>query len=117
MAKQVQADWDETDITSPAYIKNKPVISGDGSASIQSNWNQNDPSQTDYIKNKPFYEYEGLVDILPSTQYDNFYLDSDSNVYTFSKLGSSYSLTIGETYTVFWDGIEYTCVAYDANII
>jgi hypothetical protein len=30
--EQVQADWDETDTTSPAYIKNKPSISSDGSS-------------------------------------------------------------------------------------
>jgi hypothetical protein len=50
--ENIQADWDETDSGSPAYIKNKPVISG-GSTSVQSNWNQNDPSAADYIKNKP----------------------------------------------------------------
>lgn len=33
LTEQVQPDWDETDTTSPAYIKNKPVISGDGSVS------------------------------------------------------------------------------------
>lgn len=50
--ENIQPDWDETDSGSPAYIKNKPVISG-GSTSVQSNWNQNDPSAADYIKNKP----------------------------------------------------------------
>ena len=117
MTEQVQADWDETDTTSPAYIKNKPIISGEGGSSVQANWNQEDPNQADYIKNKPFGEYEGLVDILPSTQYNNFYLDSSFNVYGYSKLGASYSLTIGETYTVFWDGVEYTCIAQDASIV
>lgn len=50
--ENIQADWDETDSGSPAYIKNKPVISG-GGTSVQSNWAQNDPSAADYIKNKP----------------------------------------------------------------
>jgi len=50
--ENIQPDWDETDSGSPAYIKNKPVISG-GGTSVQSNWAQNDPSAADYIKNKP----------------------------------------------------------------
>ena len=66
ITEQVQADWTETDTTSPSYIKNKPVISGDGGASVQANWDQTDATQADYIKNKPFYEYEGLVDIIPT---------------------------------------------------
>lgn len=31
---QVQADWDETDTTSPAYIKNKPTISGSSGSGL-----------------------------------------------------------------------------------
>lgn len=58
----VQADWDETDETSPAYIKNKPTISGDSGASVQSNWAQTDDTQPDYIKNKPTIpSVEGLA--------------------------------------------------------
>ena len=46
----VQADWNETDNTSDAYIQNKPTIPD---AQIQSDWNQTDTSAKDYIKNKP----------------------------------------------------------------
>lgn len=45
-----QADWDESDTTSPAYIQNKPTIP---SAQVQSDWNQSDNTAVDYIKNKP----------------------------------------------------------------
>ena len=45
-----QADWNETDTTDPAYIKNKPTIPA---AQIQSDWNQSSSSSADYIKNKP----------------------------------------------------------------
>lgn len=69
--EQVQADWDQTDPTKPDYIKNKPVISADGSASVQPNWNQSDNTQADYIKNRPFYddniiyfEYDGASEPL-----------------------------------------------------
>lgn len=114
--EQVQADWDETDTTSPAYIKNKPVISGDGGASVQANWEQSDETAADFIKNKPFYEYEGREEVLPLTTYAGFYLDSSYGVYSYG-VSISYSFMVGETYIVRWDGIEHTCIAQDASIL
>lgn len=46
----VQADWNEADSTSDAYIANKPTIPA---AQIQSDWNQSDNTSADFIKNKP----------------------------------------------------------------
>ena len=48
--EQVQADWDEIDPSSPAYIQHKPTIP---EAQVQSNWSENDDTKPDYIKNKP----------------------------------------------------------------
>ena len=48
--QQVQANWNETDTTSPAYIQNKPSIPA---AQVQADWNQSDNTAVDYIKNKP----------------------------------------------------------------
>lgn len=48
--EQVQADWNENDTTSPAYIQNKPTIPA---AQVQADWNQSDDTAPDYIKNKP----------------------------------------------------------------
>lgn len=48
--QQVQADWDESDSSSPAYIQNKPSIPQDPE---QSDWNETDPYSLAYIKNKP----------------------------------------------------------------
>lgn len=47
---QVQADWNVTDDTSAAFIKNKPTIPA---AQVQSNWAQTNGDAADYIKNKP----------------------------------------------------------------
>ena len=47
---QEQANWNETDTSSPAYILNKPTIPA---AQVQSDWSQSDNTQVDYIKNKP----------------------------------------------------------------
>lgn len=49
-SEQVQANWNENDTTSPAYIQNKPTIPA---AQVQADWNQSDNTAPDYIKNKP----------------------------------------------------------------
>ena len=47
---QIQADWEEGDTSSMAYIQNKPTIPD---PQVQANWNQSDSSAVDYIRNKP----------------------------------------------------------------
>lgn len=47
---QVQSDWDVTDSSSKAYIRNKPTIPA---AQVQSNWNETNTSSKAYIQNKP----------------------------------------------------------------
>jgi hypothetical protein len=82
-AEQVQADWDETDVTSPAYIKNKPTISADGTTSVQPNYEQNDATQADYIKNRPFYVGDEVTTkVLPATTLPFDFSESDG-VYAF----------------------------------
>lgn len=46
----VQSDWNVTDSSSDAFIKNKPTIPA---AQVQSNWTQTTTTAVDYIKNKP----------------------------------------------------------------
>lgn len=46
----VQADWNEANSSSDAYILNKPSIPA---AQIQSDWSQTDNTKLDYIKSKP----------------------------------------------------------------
>ena len=48
--EQVQADWNETNTDSPAYIRNKPTIPP---AQVQSNWNETDTNSKAFIQNKP----------------------------------------------------------------
>ena len=87
-AVQVQADWNESNTSSPAYIDNKPAIpdavsgvndgtnwtsltigsvtkaipsGGGGVSQVQSDWNQSNSSSVDYIKNKPAIPATSLV--------------------------------------------------------
>lgn len=49
MPEQIQSDWDVSDTTSPAYIKNKPEIV----EQVQSDWNETNETSPAFILNKP----------------------------------------------------------------
>lgn len=104
ITEQVQSDWNEADTASPAYIKNKPDISSNTDVS----W--------DDIHNKPFGETTELVDLLPTTQFDEFSLMGITNLYGHQR-SSTYDLILGETYKVAWDGHVYECVAQDVGSV
>lgn len=58
---QVQSNWNETNPSSKAYIKNKPTIPA---AQVQSNWNETNTSSKAYIQNKPtIHNYSGASGI------------------------------------------------------
>ena len=56
------------------------------------------------------------VDILPLTTYSDFALNSSYGVYAVDT-EVPYTLTIGETYMVVWDGEPFECVAQDASAL
>jgi hypothetical protein len=58
----LQSDWNETDPTSPSYIKNKP---GPALAD-QADWTETDPLKQSYIKHKP-----DLAAVATSGEYDD----------------------------------------------
>lgn len=47
--QEFQADWNETNSTAYGYIQNKPEIS----EQVQADWTETDDSQVSFIKNKP----------------------------------------------------------------
>ncbi len=111
----VQADWNETDTTSLAYIKNKPTISADGAVAVQSDWDVVDEASAAYIKNKPFGQVNEKDDVV-ATLEASFTYQSDANFwgnYITQTYGVPVPLKSGETYQVDWDGVIYTCVAED----
>ena len=65
--EQVQADWDETNTDSPAYIRNKPTIPP---AQVQSNWNETDTNSKAFIQNKP---------TIPPAQVQSNWNETDTN--------------------------------------
>lgn len=97
--EQEQSDWNETDTTDPAFIKNKPQnivtdagyvhtdnnyttteksklagIEAGAEANVQSDWNQTNSSADDFIKNKPDLDatlYEEVTYSQLRTKIDN----------------------------------------------
>jgi len=102
-AEQVQADWTESDPTSPAFIENKPnlaTVATSGSyndlsdkpsipaAQVQSDWSQSNSQAVDFIKNKPNLatvatsgSYNDLSDKpdIPSQQVQSDWTEADSS--------------------------------------
>lgn len=50
--QEFQADWNETNSTAYGYIQNKPEIP-EPSEQVQADWTETDDSQVSFIKNKP----------------------------------------------------------------
>lgn len=72
--------------------------------SFRGNWNQNDSTAPDYVKNRPFYT-ETVETVLVEESTADFYYVGDG-LYE-AVIPSTFGLTVGETYTVTWDGTAY----------
>jgi len=69
----------------------------------QSDWNQNDSTASDFIVNRPFYT--ALVTLLPEkdlTFTGGQYADEE---------WTGFNFTLGQNYTVTWNGTAYQCTA------
>ena len=118
--QQVQANWNETDTTSPAYIQNKPSIPA---AQVQADWNQSDDTAVDYIKNKPSIpdspvqsnwnetDTDSLAYIQNKPNIPNFpavtnpvMMDNLTSRWLFSRRDSG---SLSAKYDWFWSGISY----------
>ena len=74
---------------------------------VQSDWNQNDETEVDYVKNRPFYTGNPLETVFFEESTLSF-LDY-GGIYGYEG-SSTFTATVGETYTIYWDGAAYECV-------
>lgn len=75
-------------------------------------WNQNDESGDGYIKNRTHWKEEKTNDIVlvDNITLDNFE-DTESGFYRqTTDCYVDFERTMGQTYFVIWDGVEYECV-------
>lgn len=79
-------------------------------------WNQNDETAADYVKNRPFYTGDPVETVLVE---ESTVLFADASGVYIGRLESTFVPTVGETYTVTWDGGAYecTCTANDNGAI
>lgn len=92
--QQVQANWNETDTTSPAYIQNKPTIPA---APVQSNWNESDTASLAYIQNKP------NIPNFPAVT-NPIMMDNWTSKWLFTRKNSA---SLSAKYDWFWSGNSY----------
>lgn len=81
-----------------------------GGGGVQPDWNQNDDTQPDYVKNRPFYTGDHVETVLLEETTATFSAQYRLYVATISV---DFSLEIGTTYKVSWDGTVYSCVCYE----
>ena len=90
-----------------------PVVKIDKKYLVQPDWNQNDETAADYIKNRPFYTGDPTRMVLVEETTVPF-SDSGDGVYM-GAIESTLVPTIGETYKVTWDGIDYECTCINSG--
>ena len=93
----------------------RTVIAGGGDVTTP-DWNQNDETASDYIKNRPFYTGDPVENVLVEESTVTF---SNMNGTYLADFPSAFEATIGETYTVSWDGTVYecTCVIVQGDLV
>ena len=82
--------------------------------SVQSDWNQNDSTALNYIKNRPFYTGEPVETVLVEETTASF---ADAGGLYIAEFPSTFEATVGDTYTVNWDGTKYECVCSVFNSV
>ena len=75
---------------------------------VQSDWNQNNETAADYVKNRPFYTGNPVETVFFEESTLSF-LDYGDGIYGYEG-SSTFTATVGETYTIYWDGAAYECV-------
>jgi hypothetical protein len=92
----------------------KEILEEASAKSIQPDWNQNDSTAADYVKNRPFYTGDPVETVLVEESTVSF---EDNGGLCMGRLESTFSPTVGETYKVSWDGIDYECTCIKSNSI
>ena len=77
-----------------------------------SDWNQNDNTKPDYVKNRPFYTGDPVEMVLVKESTITF-AEKDGTYQ--ANVPSTFEVTVGETYKVYWDGTVYECTCENFN--
>ena len=133
---QIQTDWNQTDNTQPDYIKNNPfsLLNADDEGKFLNikngsiNWESINTSNDSISWDELTETISDEIDIFVKQEIHKFYPESSygglycsecsfpESGYTYNLI-DSFSLNIGETYIIEWDGIEYESTAFDASVV
>lgn len=102
------------DVTTLALAKTYTNQHSGGGGQVQPDWNQNDETALDYVKNRPFYTGVTVETVLVEESTVSF---APADGVYMGQLESTFVPTVGETYKVSWDGIDYecTCIEFDSS--
>lgn len=75
---------------------------------VQTDWNVNDSAKVEFIKNRPCYTYVDVETFLPKITLVDA---SGKGVFDYGNVITG--IINGETYTVSYNGVDYTCTAYN----
>lgn len=95
-----QADFNVTDESHPAFIKNKPAVA-------QSDWSIEDENNPAFIKNKTHWAKVVSEGVLPLTTLQEEDYNQDMRCFLINDI----KLVSGGEYVVNWNGKEYTCIS------
>ena len=93
------------------FMRDGQVVTG-SNVGVQSDWNQNDDTQPDYVKNRPFYTGDPVETVLIEESTVSF---TESGGVYIAEFQSTFEATVGETYSVSWDGTAYECTCASFN--
>lgn len=89
------------------HTHNIEDIDGLESIKTQSDWNINDETNPAFVKNRPFYTTETETTLLAETSITIYKAN-----YAYVPLGNTFSLEVGKSYKVIFDGVMYECIAF-----
>ena len=92
----------------------KPIAwkTADFPEQVQPDWNQNDETALNYVKNRPFYTGDPIGTVFVEESTVSF---ADAGYGYMGQIQSTFVPTIGETYKVTWDGIDYECTCINSG--
>lgn len=111
--QNVQADWDETDPSSDAYIRNKPSQS----VQVQADWDETNTSLPSYIRNKPTIPSGDQLLPAATSADENKVLVVDENGHPVWEDAGSGLVSVAHDTTLTGDGTNSSPLGVNTNSI
>lgn len=82
---------------------------------VQSDWNENDLSSPHYIKNRTHWKEPGVITVIPE-QVPIYVSPVNDSVHLYHFMTEEEPLVdVGKVYNVTFDGVQYDCISFDLD--